>query len=82
MKPSGAHEDSLTLFHMGENICGENGGGGGQVLPTPCNFEFVNVLTKFGTVIELCTFYPKTEELVLLIYTKEFCDANLLFSSL
>ena len=39
-------------------------------------------MTKFGTVIELCIFYPKTKELILFIYANEFYDVIFLFSSL
>ena len=33
-------------------------------------------------MIEFCIFYPKTEELVLLIYANEYYDAILLFEAL
>ena len=58
---------------MGEKIFDEHvGGGGEEICPPPVTSQFVNLLTKFGTEIELCIFYPKTEELVLLIYANEF----------
>ena len=37
---------------------------------------------EYGTVIELCIFYPKTKEMVLLIYANDFDDAILLFLAL
>ena len=67
---------------MGEKKFDKHGGGGGT-LPTPCNFLTCQcTATKFGIVIELCKFYPKIKELVLLIYANELYDFILLFWSL
>ena len=54
---------------MDDKIFGEHGG----ILPNPSDFRICQrIETKRGTVIELCIFYPKTEEFVLLIYANEF----------
>ena len=57
--------------------------GGGRKPPTPLTLEFFNSFeTKFFTEVELCIFYPKTNDLVLLIYANEFNGVILLFSSI
>ena len=58
---------------MGEKNFDEHGGGGGN-LSIPCNNLSIcqYIEAKFVTEIQLCIFYPKTKELVLLIYANEF----------
>ena len=34
----------LTLFHMGQKMFGEHGGGEGGFCPPPVTFQFVNLL--------------------------------------
>ena len=54
-----------------------------EILPTPCNFwSCYCIETKFGTVIELCTFYRKPKELILFTYVNESYYVILLFQAL